>query len=194
LIGQATECFQNYDYAAAKGATESFFWRVLADNYLEMCKLPLYEEESEGARYALHTVLLTVLKLFAPFLPHVTEEIYQGLFVTDEGDGSIHKAPWPVADETLVDEPAEAAGDVIVDIATAVRRHKTEHQLFMGAEFECLWVATQDLALREALRGAQSNIRSVTRAKSVKVHERLDPESGRKIIADTETIAVAITG
>ena len=193
LIRQVTEFYYNYDYAAAKGATESFFWRVLADNYLEMCKLPLYEEDSQGARYALYAVLLTMLKLFAPFLPHVTEEIYQGLFVTGEGAGSIHKARWPVADETLVDAAAEAAGDVIVDIATAVRRYKTEHQLFMGAEFERLRVTTQDLALGEALRGAQSDIRSITRAKRVEVHARFDPDSGQKIIADTETIVVAIT-
>jgi valyl-tRNA synthetase len=193
LIHQATEFFHNYDYAAAKGATESFFWQVLADNYLEMCKLPLYEEDSEGARYALHAVLLTVLKLFAPFLPYVTEEIYHGLFVTDDGARSIHQARWPVADETLVDAVAEAAGDVMVDIATAVRRYKTEHQLFMGADLERLRVTIRDSALKEALLGAQSDIRSVTRAKHVEVHGRFDPERSQKIIAETETIVVSIT-
>ena len=70
---------------------EAFFWRDLADNYLEMAKSRLYDEQSserEGARYALHAALLAVVKLFAPFLPHVTEAIYLGLFAADESRAS----------------------------------------------------------------------------------------------------------
>ena len=190
LIHQVTDFFCNYDFAAAKSETESFFWRILADNYLEMCKLPLYEENSEGARYTLHSVLLTILKLFAPFLPHVTEEIYQKLFAaTEEGD-SIHRANWPLADESLVDPVAEHAGDILVDIATTVRRYKTKHQLRMGAELGRLQVATQDTTVGEALRGARVNIRSVTRANLVEVRDRLDDDL--ETIGDTGIIAVAL--
>jgi valyl-tRNA synthetase len=166
LIQQVTDFFHNYDFAAAKSETEIFFWKVLADNYLEMCKLPLYEDEegSAGARYTLHSVLLTVLKLFAPFLPHVTEEIYRELFAAGDGADSIHKASWPLADETWVDRAAEAAGDAVVDIATAVRRYKTRNQLFLGAELERLQVATREPALCQALRQARVDIRSVTLA------------------------------
>jgi valyl-tRNA synthetase len=187
LVRQVTEFFHNYDFAAAKSETESFFWQVLADNYLEMCKLRLYEESSEGARYTLYAVLLTMLKLLAPFLPHVTEEIYRELF---GGTGSIHRSSWPLADETLVDAVAEAAGDVVVDVATAVRRYKTENQLFMGAELEWLQVATRDPALGQALGEARADIRSITRAKRVEVRECLD--GNLKMIEDTGTVAVAL--
>jgi valyl-tRNA synthetase len=188
LIRQATEFFHNYDFAAAKSETESFFWQALTDNYLEMCKLRLYEEQSAGARYTLHAVFLTTLKLLAPFLPYVTEEIYRELF--DER-GSIHRAAWPQADETLIDDVAEAAGDAIVDIATAVRRYKTEHQLHMGAEFECLQVAAQHPALRQALGQATADIRSVTRARRVEVSEQI--ESGLEIIEETGALGVAVS-
>jgi valyl-tRNA synthetase len=190
LIRQVTEFFRNYDFAAAKSETEGFFWKVLADNYLEMCKLRLYEEESEGARYTLHAVLLTILQLFAPFLPHVTEEVTQQLFAAAEGTDSIHKAGWPLADETLLDAAAEAAGDAVVDVATAVRRYKTENQLFMGAELERLCVATQEPRLGQALCEAGADIRSVTRAKQVEVCEHLD--NGLEIIGDTGTVTVAL--
>ena len=76
LILRVTDLFRNYDYAAAKSETESFFWRGLADNYLEMSKERLYDETSEmheGARYTLYHVLLTVVKLFAPLLPYIEE-------------------------------------------------------------------------------------------------------------------------
>jgi valyl-tRNA synthetase len=191
LIRQVTEFFSGYDFAAAKSEVEGFFWRVLADNYLEMCKLRLYEEDSAGARFTLHAVLLTVLKLFAPFLPHVTEEVYRELFAPEEGD-SIHLAHWPVVNEELVDELAEVAGDVVVDVATAVRRYKTGRQLFLGAELERLQVAVRDPALAEALQGAEAGIRSITRARQVELCERIDDRL--EVIEDTGVIAVALEG
>ncbi|HYX50328.1 MAG TPA: valine--tRNA ligase, partial [Ktedonobacteraceae bacterium] len=104
LIQRVTEFFHNYDYSAAKNETESFFWRELADNYLEMSKERLYDETNamrEGARYTLYHVLLTILKLFAPILPYITETLYQVLFVPVEGAGSIHNSQWPMVNEAL---------------------------------------------------------------------------------------------
>ena len=86
LIRRVTQFLLEYEYAAAKNEIESFFWRELADNYLEMCKQRLYDKENskrEGALYSLYQVLLTTLKLFAPFLPYVTEEIYLNIFQKD---------------------------------------------------------------------------------------------------------------
>ncbi len=81
-IEQATAAFGEYDHAGAKEEIESFFWNVLADNYVEMVKGRLYEladgePRKEAARYALHTTLLTVTRLLAPILPYITEEVYQ---------------------------------------------------------------------------------------------------------------------
>jgi valyl-tRNA synthetase len=192
LIRQVTGFFHNHDFAAAKSETEGFFWKTLADNYVEMCKLRLYEEGSEGARYALRSVLATILKLFAPFLPHVTEEIYRALFAAVEGHRSIHTVHWPVADEALVDELAETAGDAMVDIATAVRRYKTRSQLFLGAELGRLQVAVRDPTLRRALCEARADIRSITRARRVEVRERL--EDDLETVEDTGAVAVALAG
>ncbi|MSP13220.1 MAG: valine--tRNA ligase [Chloroflexi bacterium] len=88
LVRRVTELFQGYDYAAAKSDIEAFFWRDLADNYLEMAKQRLYDPARayhEGALYTIHQVLETTVKLFAPLLPHVTEAIYQGLFAPAPG-------------------------------------------------------------------------------------------------------------
>jgi len=190
LIQQVTKFFRDYDFAAAKNEIEVFFWKTLADNYLEMCKLRLYEESSHGARYTLCMVLLTILKLFAPFLPHVTDEIYRELFTAVEGTDSIHKASWPLADDAAIDAAAEAAGDAIVDVATAVRRYKTEHQLHLGAELERLQIAARNPALSQALQGATAGIRSITRAKRIEICEQLD--DGLELIEDTATLAVAL--
>ena len=177
LILRATELFHNYDYAAAKSETESFFWRELADNYLEMSKERLYDatnEMHEGARYTLYHVFLAVLKLFAPFLPYVTETIYQALFAAGERADSIHNAHWPQADESMIDDKAEAAGELLVELATAVRRYKSESNISLGTELQRLQLATTEPSIAEMLREARADIKSVTRAREIEVSQSLD--------------------
>jgi valyl-tRNA synthetase len=177
LIARTTELFRSYDYAAAKSEMESFFWRDLADNYLEMAKGRLYNEASAGhgaARYTLSQILLTMVKLFAPFLPHVTEAIYQGLFAASEGKESVHRAAWPVVVASLLDEQAEIAGEALADVATAVRRYKSEQALALNTELARLQLATEEASLANALRHAADDLRSITRARHIEVAAQLD--------------------
>jgi valyl-tRNA synthetase len=179
LIQRVTELFRSYDYAGARSETESFFWRELADNYLEMSKERLYDEThemGEGARYTLYHVFLTVIKLFAPILPYITETLYQALFVPIEGESSIHNSHWPVAKESLISAAADAGGEALIEIATAVRRYKSESNLSLGTELQRLQLATADASLNRMLQEARADIMSVTRAKKVEVKEGLDTD------------------
>jgi valyl-tRNA synthetase len=195
LIQRVTALLEGYDYAAAKSEVEAFFWQALSDNYLEMAKGRLYDETSAGhaaARATLHTLLLATVKLFAPFLPHVTEAIYQGLFAATDGADSLHRARWPEADATLIDDTAEACGETLVRIATAVRRYKSEHTLSLGAELARLSLSTADPALAALLRASTADLQSVTRAREVTVADHLEP--GQELLAGDGRVAVAITG
>ena len=166
LIRRVTELFENYDYASAKSETEQFFWRVLADNYLELAKLRLYAEdqESEGARFALYHALLTTLKLFAPILPHITERIYASMFAQTDGADSIHRARWPELTDSWWDETAVSQGDYLVEIATAVRRYKSQNNLSLGSELSTIYLRTTDVALGAALLASEKDLQSITRA------------------------------
>ena len=153
---------------------------MLADNYLELAKMRLYDaadSQTTGARYTLRTALVTLLKLFAPFLPYVTDEIYTTLFA-EEG-GSIHRATWPalatLPPSEADDEAAERAGDALVAIATAVRRYKSENGLSLGRELARLQIATDDAMLAEWLRASATDLRSVTRAATIEMAAQLDP-------------------
>ena len=123
LVSVATGAFEDYDYARALERTEAWFWDF-CDNYLELVKARAYGEMGLGrassARATLAASLSVMLRLFAPFTPFVTEEVWSWW-----QDGSVHRAPWP--------EPAVPAAPVLpavypsaVELLAAVRRAKSE--------------------------------------------------------------------
>src|SRR6185503_6973936 len=90
-----------YDYAQAREAIDKFFWDF-CDDYVEIVKdrfwrVERYAPETRAsARSSLWECLRGILALYAPFLPFVTEELYQILFKDLEGAVSLHVTPWPV--------------------------------------------------------------------------------------------------
>lgn len=193
LTRHTTLMFKSYDYATAKSDTENFFWNELADNYLEMCKLRLYDEmdpKREGALFTLYVVLLTMLKLFAPFLPHITEEIYQRMFIQSQETISIHQTNWPIPDENLEDKPAEQNGEILIAIATAVRRYKSEQNLPLGSPIHQLQLMTGNPTLADTLLEAISDLRSVTRAQQINLVKSLDADT--LTLLSNETLMAAL--
>jgi valyl-tRNA synthetase len=196
VIAAATMAFEQYDYATARAETETFFWRDLADNYLEMVKKRLYDagQGYESARFALHTAFLTALKLLAPFLSYVTEALYLALFAANEGrlsDGmlSIHLSHWPEADARYDDSDALAAGERLIDIATAVRRFKSERNLSLGAELAALRLSAPDPALRHVLQAATIDLMSITRAAAVTISAI---GNGEGILIDSGAVEIRV--
>lgn len=132
-IKTATEHYNNYDYADGLHAVENFFWKDLCDNYLELVKARVYDEAGtnpagkKSAQTTLYFVLEAVLRLFAPVMPYMTEELYSSLYPDLwQKRGSIHaRGSWPKASDYLLDEKAKAEGETVVNLLAAVRKAKT---------------------------------------------------------------------
>jgi valyl-tRNA synthetase len=133
LVEEATAAFDGYDYARALERTESFFWSF-CDDYLELVKSRAYggqgDEAAASANRALTLSLSTLLRLFAPFLPFVTEEVWSWW-----KEGSVHRAAWPAAGEL----DGSAGGDpLVLDVAATVlgevRKAKTAAKTSMRAD------------------------------------------------------------
>ncbi len=175
-ITKATEQFKAYEYCAAREAVEDFFWNDFCDNYLEMIKKRSYDEAGENpeaqqsAIVTVYHVLEAVLKLFAPFVPHITEELYSHIFDEKHAKiGSIHRSgTWPNAADFPVNEAAEQTGIAAVQILNVVRKAKAD------ANVSLKW-PVEELMIREAehapsghqLMQALPDLRAVTNAKHI---------------------------
>jgi valyl-tRNA synthetase len=155
VVADATAALQDYDHAKALDLTERFFWGF-TDDYLELVKSRAYgtagPEASASAIASLRLTLSVLLRLFAPFLTYVTEEVWSWW-----QEGSVHRAPWPAADEVPEDgEPV--AYDVAAWVLTEVRKAKTLGKRSLKAEVER--VAVRDTAERlEALGLVERDLR-----------------------------------
>lgn len=134
VVDDATAALDGYEYTRALERTEQFFWRF-CDDYVELAKSRAYGERgagpAESARAALITALATLLRLFAPFLPYVTEEVWSWW-----RDGSVHRVAWPQADElrALTGGADATALTVASEVIAAIRKAKSEAKLSMRAE------------------------------------------------------------
>ena len=174
LIKTCTESFEEYEYFKTKSETENFFWNTFCDNYLEIIKKRLYEpkskEEKESAQFVLYTTLLTILKLFAPIMPYITEELYQVYFKKHEEEKSIHLTRWPEFDKKFIDEELEKEGDEIIDIISKVRQFKTSNQKSLKEEI------TLTIQMKFSNSRFLSDLKSVTNAREIKFGNELKTE------------------
>ena len=132
LVKKCTELMNAFDYSQAMKEIEYFLWHELADHYIEMIKGPIHKKENaESIRYTLYIVGLGILKLFAPFFPHITEEIYQEKYKQFEKDSSIHVSTWP--EPVLFDKEKEKAGEQVKDYISKVRSWKSEQGIALNA-------------------------------------------------------------
>ncbi|MCI0497149.1 MAG: valine--tRNA ligase [Thermoplasmata archaeon] len=130
-VAEATDACEEYRFDVAMRKAEFFLWHQLADHYVEMVKFRLRDGiHDDSARYTLYRVGLGVTKMMAPFLPHVTEECYQGFYQRLEGGRSVHLSQWPGIIEADANEAEK--GRAIKEAVTAIRRWKSENGIALN--------------------------------------------------------------
>ena len=140
VVKDATKAFENYDHTKALEVAEQFFWNF-TDNYLELVKERAYGQgdyspaEQASAAVALRKALHTLLRLFAPFLPFSTDEVWSW-WQTDSG--SIHRASWPKPEELT--NNLDASHLPVLELAKealfGLRKAKSDEKVSMKATVE----------------------------------------------------------
>ena len=144
---------------------EEFIWHVFADDYVEMVK----GREDDAVIYTLYKVFLDSIKMLAPFMPHITEEIYQSIYRKFDGAVSVHVTSWPVPGD--VDDTAVRAGDAAAGFVAAVRAWKAEKKIAVGAEISGIEIVGGESAL---YRMSEEDIRQGAKAAKIAVAEKAD--------------------
>jgi valyl-tRNA synthetase len=165
VTGRCTAAFEAYDHALALEQAERFFW-FFCDDYLELVKPRAYGERGPAAAASavttLRTALSVLLRLLAPFLPFVTEEVWSWWQA-----GSVHRSPWPevdavaVADAAVLDAAAAAIG--------AVRRAKSQARMPMKAPVAQL-ILTAPQEQVDALAAAVGDVSAAGRVGEITLH------------------------
>jgi valyl-tRNA synthetase len=173
LIKENNDFFKSYNTGEAKRKSEHFFWHDFCDNYLEIVKDRLYNPDkrngSDSAKYTLYTSLLNLLKLFAPIMPYITEEIYQLFYKETEKGKSLHLSSWPKYDSKLVFEKEEEIGDRLIEVIAEVRKIKSENKVSLKEEVKELVLDLKEEEVKEFL----DDLKAVTKAKKVSFGKKL---------------------
>ena len=174
LVADTTASFERFDYAGALSATEQFFWGSFTDTFVELVKgRARGERGGEAARgsavAALRLGLSVLLRLFAPALPYITEEVWGWAFAEETGQPSIHRAPWPTQAEiegVLLPENPKSH-EIAAAAMAAINKRKSELGASVGRVARSLEIAGNEATLA-ALAPSLADVASATRAQACK--------------------------
>lgn len=157
-VKTATESFENYEYANAQRVIEDFFWRTYCDNYLEIVKRRTRFEGKPSAEEISAVLTLwhasdTLIRLYAPFTPYVTDALFDILHGQGEtSPGTVHaRGMWPKTDAQAAPDLFAAEGEAFVQILAAARKVKSEAQLSMKTPVTRFVVSGEPAALVAAV-------------------------------------------
>lgn len=170
LIADVTQHMEKFQYNLALQKIQSFVWRQFCDTYLELVKYRLYNPPRKWMRkssqYTLNHVLWTTLRLYAPFAPHITEEISQRLY-REQGLNTIHRARWPTINMKLVNKEALETGELLKEVISTVRKLKSQRRLPLNAELSHVTIYYKEENIRDKLRKVRLDIKEAGRIRRV---------------------------
>jgi valyl-tRNA synthetase len=172
---KVTTAFENCQFNIAAEETRNFAWHELCDLYIEAVKHRLYKPEEYGEKkkratqYTLYTAIYRILQLLAPISPHITEEIYQHMYVEDKKHKSIHISPWPTPLTERIDEEAEKKGDLIMEVIGEIRRDKAERKIPLNAPIKKLTIYAGNKKNAQILNQAQEDIAGTCKTEKIEI-------------------------
>ena len=173
-IQSITDYLEVYNYGEAVKTIYEFVWNEFCDWYVEFIKPKLYNkqdaDEKESAQYILWFALENILRLLHPFIPFITEDIWQKL--PHKGE-SVMIAPWPKKNKSHINDRAEKNMQKIMSIIKTIRNIKSDMNIPYGKEIE-LFLNIDDDSQLNLINGNLYYIRSLIKTKSVTIDKHIN--------------------
>jgi valyl-tRNA synthetase len=193
MIASVDQLMEDFHFGEAQRQVHDFIWGEFCDWYIEIAKLRLKDENPPLP--VLAHVLETSLRLLHPFMPFITEEIWHNLkghIDRDIGE-SIMVAPYPVADEAVVDDMAERDMEVVIEVVRAIRNTRAEFKVEPSKWIEAL-VATADA--RTAIEAQAQAIETLARVRPLSIIGSDDgrPDNSKTIVLKGAEVILPMAG
>ncbi len=175
---QVTLGFDKFDYAVGREALEKFFWSTYCDDYLELVKERFWKAEQysdaerASAVTALQQSLRTLLGLYAPYMPFITEAIYQRCFKEAEGTSSLHITSFPQVDTAIAQQPIAQSVKVMLAALGGVRQLRSANKISAGKVLPQVWINSEERPLDPSMLNAAA--RCETLSINTEVHTVVD--------------------
>jgi len=167
----AATLLYEYEIGSARHEIDDLFWKDFCDNYIEIVKERLYRPDIHGVKerksgqFALYYTLLNILKLYAIYVPHITEHIYREFFRQHEKKESIHLMFW--IRQTIIDTDIISFGEQLKTTVHEMRKYKSERNLSMADEMEALEIHAEK-RFAEWFLQTEKDILACSKAKKIK--------------------------
>ncbi|CAD2077699.1 valine--tRNA ligase [Phocicoccus schoeneichii] len=187
-ISEVTRLSEIYEFGEVGRILYHFIWDDFCDWYIEMAKLPMTEgtdEEKNMTRSVLLYTLDKILKMLHPFMPFVTEEIYQ----TIEGDRSIVVSEWPTVKEELTDNDSKETMALLVDIIKSVRQTRNEVNTPLSKPID-IKVEVKNETKRGLIEENKHYIERFTNPKTLEISETIvaDDDSKTSVVSGAKVV------
>ncbi len=194
-VSEVISGLDEYRFNDAAAAVYQFIWHEFCDWYLELAKPALYGKvdpaRKVAAQQTLLETLMTSLKLLHPFMPFLSEEIWQAL---GAGGKSIMKSEFPVFDKTLDDPAAEAGMELIKDVITRIRNIRGEMSIAPSLKLK-VHLAAPALELKETLEKGRTYIVGLANLQELEISDEIaEPKGVATAIAGQVRIYVFLSG
>lgn len=177
LIKSITEAMEKFQFNLVIQKYQNFVWHEFCDHYIEFAKYRLYASKKKwmkkSAQYALNETLLTLIQLYAPIAPHITEEIYQQLFKKHKHE-TLHSTAWPQFQQKLINKKAEDTVKILGKVISAVRRFKSQHGLSLSEKIPSIIICyPREKNVAQVLQSLRMDIKEIGKIERITIKESI---------------------
>lgn len=203
ILHQGSKTFQNYqnyleqnEFSLALNSLEKFFWSDFCDNYLELIKDQLFNQENKydiqtvyATKWTLNHIGLQILQMYAPYIPYICETIYELIYKNKYEINSIHNTKFDDIQQKQIFIQSAQTMEKIINLVTQIRKLKTENQLSLKQEIDNLTIYCSTI---NEIKEHEQLIKGITHAKNIIYTEQEIENSNMKKIDEIWNASICI--